>query len=284
MSKRDKKQKEKQAMNTEEIRALREEERINSVFPEQSQSGKLINNLLVLLASLLTAAVVIVGLFYLNRLTSFMNAYALPYLWMIDDSSGFMTELLHCAIRLLFVLVICVLFGFALDINFSSVGRPKEVWQKHVNWCMLTAFGSDVLLMLISRIFGGRAAGVSGSLFSQVMYYITKLAVVPFTNIMLYLVIPSAIIKIVVTLVSNSDKKVELPLTVLTTVTLTLGMLGMSWEGVRGAGWLLSVYALIQSASYSVVYHRTNTIWKPTLLYMGVTALYYPLSYLLNLI
>ena len=204
MSKRDKKQKEKQAMNTEEIRALREEERINSVFPEQSQSGKLINNLLVLLASLLTAAVVIVGLFYLNRLTSFMNAYALPYLWMIDDSSGFMTELLHCAIRLLFVLVICVLFGFALDINFSSVGRPKEVWQKHVNWCMLTAFGSDVLLMLISRIFGGRAAGVSGSLFSQVMYYITKLAVVPFTNIMLYLVIPSAIIKIVVTLVSNS--------------------------------------------------------------------------------
>ena len=56
MSKRDKKQKEKQAMNTEEIRALREEERINSVFPEQSQSGKLINNLLVLLASLLTAA------------------------------------------------------------------------------------------------------------------------------------------------------------------------------------------------------------------------------------
>ena len=138
--------------------------------------------------------------------------------------------------------------------------------------------------MLISRIFGGRAAGVSGSLFSQVMYYITKLAVVPFTNIMLYLVIPSAIIKIVVTLVSNSDKKVELPLTVLTTVTLTLGMLSMSWEGVRHAGLLLAVYALIQSASYSVVYHRTNTIWRPTLLYMGVTALYYPLSYLLNLI
>lgn len=284
MSKQDKKQKEKQAMNAEEIRALREEERINSVFPEQSQSGKLLNNLLVLFAALFTATLVFVGLFYLNRLTSFMNSYALPYLWMIDDSSGFMTELLHCAIRLLFVLVICVLFGFALDINYSSKGRPKEVWGKYVKWCVLAAFGSDVLLMLISRFFGGRSAGVSGSLFSQVMYYITKLAVVPFTNIMLYLVIPSAIIKIVVTLVSNSDKKVELPLTVITTITLTLGMLGMSWDGVRNAGLLLAVYALVQSASYSVVYHRTNTIWRPTLLYMGVTALYYPLSYLLNLI
>lgn len=284
MSKQDKKQKEKQAMNAEEIRALREEERINSVFPEQSRSGKIINNLIVLLSALLTTALVFTGLFYLNRLTSFMNAYALPYLWMIDNSSGFMTELLHCLIRLLFVLAVCVLFGFALDINYSSKGRPKEVWGKYVKWCVLAAFGSDVLLMLVSRIFSGRAAGVSGSIFSQMMYYITKIGVIPFTNIMLYLVIPSAILRIVITLAANSDKKVELPLTVITTVILTLGMLGMSWTGVRGAGWLLSVYALIQSASYSVVYHRTNTIWKPTLLYTGVTALYYPLSYLLNLI
>ncbi len=278
------KQNEKLSMNEEELRAKLEEERINSVFPDQSPSSKVINNVLVLLTSLVTAALILVGLFYLNRLTSFMNSYALPYLWMIDDSSGFMAELLHCVIRLLFVLAICVLFGFALEINYSAKSRPKDVWQKHVKWCLIAAFGSDVLLMLISRIFEGRSAAVSGSVFSQTMYYITKLAVVPFTNIMLYLVIPSAIIKIVITLVSDSDKKVELPLTVLTTVTLTLGMLGMSWDGIRNAGFLLSVYALIQSASYSVVYHRTNTIWRPVLLYIGVTALYYPLSYLLNLI
>lgn len=280
----DRKAKEKKGMTAEEIRAMREEERINSVFPEERRAPIVLRRLLEITVSVVTAAALVAGLFYLNRLTAFLNAYALPYLWMIGDSSGYLAELLHSVIRLLVVALVCCLFGFALEINFSKGTRPKEVWQKPARICLWVAFGSDVLYALGSRLLVGRPEAVTGSVFSQIMYYFTKIAVVPAANVLLFLVLPSAIMKILVTLASESHKRIELPLILTSTVTLTLGMLGMTWSGVKNAGWLLVGYALLQSAACSVLYHRTNNVRRVILLYAAVTALYYPLAWLLRLV
>ena len=170
------------------------------------------------------------------------------------------------------------------NINYSSKGRDKLCWTNIVKYSVWAAFGVDILYLVLSRIFGSPFALPGGGIFSQVMYFLTKLFVVPFANVMLYLVLPSAIIKMILTLVSETREKTELPLTVVCSITMILGMLGISWSGLRTAGFLIVLYAIVQGVACSIVYHRTDTIWRPVLLYSGVTAVYYVLAFLLALI
>lgn len=284
MSKKSKAEQKKQGMTAEQIRAMREEERIASVLPEKTRSQKNLEWLFIWLATVVTTAVVIVVLHYLEQLMGILCSMVLPYLWMVDNSSGFLAELVTKVMELGVVVLVIIGFDFALDINFASTGRPSEVWRKQVKYCLLAAFGSDLLFVVMSRILTGGDVGVRGSLLSRILYYVTKIGVLPLANVMLYLVIPSAVVRMILIFVSDTKEKTELPLTVAATVTLTLGMIGVSASGILGAGFAVLVYVLIQSAAYSVLYHRTNVIWPPVVLYAFVTALYYPVAALLHAI
>lgn len=141
-----------------------------------------------------------------------------------------------------------------------------------------------MLFLLISRITGEPQLIVSGSEFSQIMYYLTKIVIVPLSSILFYVVLPSMILETVSALFFNSRAEIYTPLMVFSTVMLAAGQLGMSWAGISSAGFMIILYALIQSVACSVLYHRTQRIWLPIVLYAIVTALYYPLSGLLYLI
>lgn len=281
---RRKKETEKQAMTSNDIRTMREEQLLDSIYREKTKKEKNIEACMIWFAAIVSAAAVTVGLYYFGVLNSFIGSTVLPYLWMIENDSGFLAEFLVKLIELALVLFITVSFSFALNINYSSKGRPKERWTNIVKYSVLAAFGIDLIYLIISRIFNGVFSIPHGSLFSQTMYFITKLIVVPFANIMLYLVLPSAIVKMILTLLSETREKTELPLIVVSSVTMTLGMLGMSWDAIKSAGLLIAVYSAVQGIAYSIVYHRTDTIWRPVLLYSGVTAVYYVLAFALSLI
>ena len=285
MPKYDKKQDgEKKAMTASEIRDMREEEMLDSVYREKTQQEKHVENGIIWGVTLIVTAVLVVGLHYLGVLESIISEFLLPFLWMVDDSSGFLAEFFAKLLELALILFVTVSFGFALNINYSSKGRPKETWKKLVGYATLAAFGIDVLYLVLSRIFSGPFTPPVGGIFSQVMYYITKLLIVPFAHVMLYLVVPSAIIKMILTLISHTREQTELPLTVAGSVILALGMLGMTWSDVKSAGFLIIFYVIVQAAAYSIIYHRTDTIWRPVLLYSGVTGTYYILAWLLSLI
>ena len=275
---------EKQAMTSQDIRAMREDELLDSVYREKTVKEKNVETGVVWAATVVSAVVVIVALYYFGLLNSAIGSLVLPYLWMIENGSGFLAEFFSKIIELSLVLFITVSFGFALNINYSSKGRDKICWTNIVKYSVWAAFGIDVIYLVLSRIFGSPFAMPGGGIFSQVMYFLTKLLVVPFANVMLYLVLPSAIIKMILTLISETREKTELPLTVVCSVTMILGMLGMSWSGLRTAGIPIILYAIVQGVAYSIVYHRTDTIWRPVLLYSGVTAVYYVLAFLLALI
>lgn len=275
---------EKKAMTADEIHAMREEERVNSVYPEDTAVKKNVKIAVKYIVMAITTAIILVGLFAFSSLTSYLCANGIQYFSLIDDSSGFLSEAMTKVLQLALVLVITVLFGFFIKVNFSWKGRPASTWGKYVKICLIAAFAADVLFLLKSRILGEPQLIVSGTIFSQTLYYLTKICLVPCANILLFLVLPSAVIKNVLVLITDNRTQAEIPLIVATTVILTLGQLGMSWEGISGAGIAIAIYALIQSAVCSVIYHRTEIVWFPVLVYAGVTVLYYPLSWLLYLI
>lgn len=275
---------EKEAMNAEEIRALREEERVNSIYPDETNVGRQVKITVRYLVVAIATAVILVGLFAFSSLTSYLWRNYAQYLSIVDNSSGFLTEAVTKVLQLALVLVIIVLFGFFIKINFSWKGRPANLWGKYVPICVAVAFAVDVLFLLKSRIFGESQLIVGGTAISQILYYFTKLCLVPCANILLFLVIPSAIIKNILVLITDNKSQAEIPLIFATTIILTLGQLGMSWQGISSAGFAIVFYALIQSVAYSVIYHRTEVVWFPVLVYVGVTVLYYPLSWLLYLI
>lgn len=285
MSKKPNKQDpEKKAMNASEIRAMREEEMLDSVYREKTQQEKNMQTALIWVVTAVGTAVLVVALHYFGVLCSVVTDFVLPYFWMLDNTSGFLAEFITKLLELALVLFVAISFNFALNVNYSTKGRPKEAWKKRVGYATLAAFGIDVIYLVVSRIFSGPFVPPSGGIFSQTMYYFTKLLLVPFTNVMLYLVLPSAILRIVLTLISETREKTELPLTVAGSVILVLGMLGMSWSGVRGAGFIIGFYAVVQAVAYSIIYHRTDTVWRPVVLYGGVTGTYYILAWLLSLI
>ena len=285
MSKKPNKQDpEKKAMSASEIRAMREEEMLDSVYHEKTQKEKNIETVLLWAAAVAGTALLITALHYWNMLSGKITAFIMPYFWMLDNRNGYLAECLTKLLELALVLVVTIAFGFALNIQYSGAGRPKETWKKRVGYATVAAFGVDVLYLVLSRIFDGSFVPPEGSAFATVMYYLTKLLRVPVVNIMLYLAIPSALLRMVLTPLSETRDKMYLPLTIAGALILTLGMLGMSWSGLRSAGFFIVMYAALQAAAYSVIYHRTDTVWRPVVLYMGVTGTYYILAWLLSLI
>lgn len=275
---------EKEAMTAEEIRAIREDERINSVYPEDTVSRKNVKVAVKYIAVTVAAAAILVGLFAFSSLTSYLCANIAQYVSFLDNSSGFLTEAITKVLQLALVLVVTVLFGFFIKIDFGRKDRPVSIWGKSVAICIAVALAADILFLMKSRILSEPQLIVSGTVISQIFYYITKICLVPFANIMLFLVIPSAIIKNILVLITDNKSQAEIPLIVATTVILTLGQLGMSWESISGAGLAIAAYALIQSAVYSTIYHRTEVVWFPILTYAGVTVFYYVMSWLMYLI
>ncbi len=285
MPKKNKKDKaEKQAMTSDDIRAMREDELLDSIYREKTQNEKNVETGVIWFAAVASTAVVIVGLYYFGKLNSLISSFVMPYLWMIEDGSGFLPEFFSKLIELALVLFITVSFSFALNINYSSKGRSKENWTKMVRYSVLAAFGVDLIYLVVSRIFDSPFSMPDGGMFSRVMYFVTKIFVVPSANVMLYLVLPSAIVKMILTLICDTREKTELPLTVVSSITMILGMLGMSWSEVKYAGLPIVLYVAVQGVAYSIVYHRTDTIWRPIMLYSGVTSVYYVLAFALSLI
>ncbi|MBQ5545581.1 MAG: hypothetical protein IIU00_07850 [Clostridia bacterium] len=284
LNKKGKKSEEKAAMFADEIRELRELERLDSVYTEQSRSVRTHDMLIISLITMALGALILTGLYFAEKYLGNLRNTALFYLWMIDDSAGFMTDTVTAVIHLLLFTLIAVCFGFALDINFSRSGRPKEVWGKNIRFILLASFGSCVLYAGGHYLLTGSSFALTGSILSKSLYYFFMLTVVPTANVLLYLVLPSAIIRMILVLVSDTKEKTELPLIFAGTAIMTLGLLGIIPRSIENFGWIIFLFTLIQSAACSVLYHRTDTIWPVVLMYSGVSATYYILAALLHLL
>lgn len=275
----------KEIITAEEIRRIREQERINSVSPEKSYEKEKIKIVLKYAAVTAVAAVLFVLFFLLSGFLSSVSGVIIGYLSVIDDSSGFLFEFVNKLIYLAAAAIVTLLFGFSLKKIRGEKKRGNiEGDFKCIGICTAAALVTDVLFLLISRITGASQLIVSGSVLSQIMYYLTKIMIVPLSNIIFYVVLPSMLLEFASSLFFNSRADIRIPLMIFSTVMLAAGQLGMSWAGISGAGFMITLYALIQSGVCSVVYHRTQRIWLPILIYALVTALYYPLSGLLYLI
>ncbi|MGN0475428.1 MAG: hypothetical protein ACI4IJ_10085 [Acutalibacteraceae bacterium] len=275
----------KEIITAEEIRRIREQERINSVSPEKSYEKEKIKIVLKYAAVTAVAAVLFVLFFLLSGFLSSVSGVIIGYLSVIDDSSGFLFEFVNKLIYLAAAAIVTLLFGFSLKKIRGEKKRGNiEGDFKWIGICTAAALVTDVLFLLISRITGASQLIVSGSVLSQIMYYLTKIMIVPLSNIIFYVVLPSMLLEFASSLFFNSRAEIRIPLMIFSTVMLAAGQLGMSWAGISGAGFMITLYALIQSGVCSVVYHRTQRIWLPILIYALVTALYYPLSGLLYLI
>ena len=140
---------EKQGMTAEEIRQLREQERMDSVYDQQTVSKRVLFTSLNYLAAFAAGAAILVALYYENMLVSWLRSEIAIYLWMIDDSSSFLADAMAAVLHLLIYTLAAVLFGFALDINYAGHGRPKEVWGRYVRFILPAAFGSCLLYVAI---------------------------------------------------------------------------------------------------------------------------------------
>ncbi len=276
------KSEEKPAMTTEEIRAMKEQERIDSVLPEQPVSKRALYTSLNYAVALVSGAVILVALYYESILVSYLRGAISEYLRDIDNSSGFLSDFLTGALNLLVFALIAFLFGFALDINYSGKGRPREIWGKYIKFILPAAFGSCIVYLLIRHLTTGASFRVSGSILSQILYYFTMIVIVPAGNVLLYLVLPSSAIRMLLTVVSDTKERAELPLTIVSTAVMTIAMLGVTPRHIENYGLPVAVFALIQSAACSLLYRRTNVIRYTILLYSGVSALYLALAPVLN--
>lgn len=273
-----KKAKEKPGMTAEEIRALREKERMDSVYIETPRSKKALYYALTYITAVVAAIAATVGLYYLGILVSRVRSEALPYLWMADNSSGFLADAVTAVINLLLFTVIAISLGFALDINYANTGRPREVWGKQLKYILALAFGGCVAYFVWHRITSGCAFTLTGSLLSNIMYYVSMLTIVPLANVLLYLVLPSAVIRMLLILASDTKEKTEPPLIIACTLIMTFGMMGMSPANIDNLGSASAAVTLAECAACSILYHRTNVVWTTALLLSGANALYYVLS------
>ncbi len=271
---REKKTTETPGMNAEEIRALREQERIDSVCSEPPSSRKALYPAVNYLTVLAAAAVILTGLYYAGMLTGTIRSLIQPYLGMVDDSSGFLTDMLTALLNLLLFTVIAVLFGFALAINFARHGRPREVWGSQVKYIVPAAFLSCLVYAAFRFLSGGGAFAVSGSVLSRCLYYVNMIVIVPAANVLLFLVLPSAVIRMLLTVVSDTKERTELPQIIVCALIMALGLIGVNPAHITLFGFPAFLFALVLSALCSFLYHRTNVIWCTVLLYAGVSGLY----------
>lgn len=197
---------------------------------------------------------------------------------MIDDSSGFLSAAVTGILHLAFFFLIAVLFGFALDINYARSGRPREVWGGQIGWILSAAFGSGVVYAVFRFITRHSAFTVGGSLLSRVLYDICMLTVVPAANVLLFLVLPSAILRMALTVSSDTRERAELPLIIASALVMTFALMGCSPVYIEYYGFPAVLFPLALCSALSVLYHRTNTIWPAILTYSGVSGLYLLLS------
>ena len=108
------------------------------------------------------------------------------------------------------------------------------------------------------------------------------IALVPAANVLLFLVLPSAIIRMLLTVVSDTKERAELPLTIVSAFVMTVAMLGITPNHIENYGAAIFLFALVQSAACSLLYHKTNVIRFTILMYSGVSALYLALAFLMN--
>lgn len=278
---------EKPGMTAGEIRELREKERMDSVYYEPPASKKAGLILLLYAAALAVGIGILVGLYYGNILLSWLKGLVSPYLELADNSSGFLDPLMTGVLQLLLFAAVAFLFGFALHINYSPSlrnGRPKEIWGKPVSIAVPAAFAGCAVYVVCRHLAYGSSFLAAGSVLSKVLYYVTMLAVVPAANILLFLVLPSALLRIVLTLLSDTSEKIELPLILMTTIIMSLALLGITPRNLENFGLPILLFTLLQSAVCSVVYHKTNVILYTVLVYSGVSGLYFALAALLNLL
>ncbi len=272
------------AITEEELLRLQEKERLDSVFPEAPASKKALTNVWIYLITAGSSCVILTLLYYAGLLIGNIRYEAVGYLGMIDDSAGFLSDTVTALLHILLFIIIAVLLGIALNINYSVHGRPNEVLGKYKKFILLASFGSCAAYVLIHHLAVGRSFSLSGSLLSKSLYYVSMLTVVPVANILLYLVLPLALIRMLLTLVSETKQKAELPLIIAGTVIMTLGLLGINPANIENFGLEITLFTLVQSAACSLLYLKTNVIWSTVLLYSGVSGLYFILTALLNLI
>lgn len=279
-----KKHEEKKAMTAEEIRAMREQERLDSVYPEPTpvRNGprKVIPWLAVLV---LTVVLLAAGMLIYDWLISAL-VYLDGYLAGVDFDSGLLTESVIVLLRSGIVLVVAMAVGRLLKIDMSSKCAPFAEWGKSLKTWLLVALAADALFLLGSWLAGKSVELTSSPGMYPIVYYILKIFFVPLENIILFVAIPSQIIGHVAPFIFDSKKESELPLMISSTVILAAAQLGMTWSGIAGADIVIIVYGLIQSAACSVLYHRSGNVWVPTAVYSGVTVLYYLMSWLLSIV
>ncbi len=273
---------EAQGLSAGEIRELREKERIDSVYLEPPATKKAVFTTVNFIVAFVCGAVILVALYYAAFLTGYLRSLLMPSLYAVDDSSGFLTDFVTGVLNILLFAVIAVLFDFVLNINYSGHGRPKEAWGRYIKFILPAAFGSCLVYAVIHHLTAGGSFRVSGSILSQIFYYVTEIAVVPAANILLFLVLPSAVIQMLLTVVSDTKERTELPLIIATTLIMTAGLLGITPNHIELYGNGIFAFTLMQSAACSLLYHRTNVIRAPILLYAGVSAFYLALAALLN--
>ncbi len=282
MKKNGKNSEEKKAMNAVEIREPREQERMDSVYMEQPASKKALYTAINYIVALAAGAVILVALYYEDMLVSHIRPTVVLYLWMIDDSAGFLGDTVNALLNMLIFALIAVFFGFALDINYSAHGRPKEAWGEYIKYILPAAFGSCFLYAVIRHFIAGGSFNVPGSILSKCLYYFCIIAIVPAANVLMYLVLPAAIIRMLLVVVSDTKKRAELPATIASALVMTFAQLGVTPNHIQLYGAGIFIFTLIQSAACSFLYHRINVIRYTILLYSGVSALYLLLAALLN--
>lgn len=282
MKKNGKNSEEKKAMNAVEIREPREQERMDSVYMEQPASKKALHTAINYIVALAAGAVILVALYYEDMLVSHIRPTVVLYLWMIDDSAGFLGDTVNALLNMLIFALIAVFFGFALDINYSAHGRPKEAWGEYIKYILPAAFGSCFLYAVIRHFIAGGSFNVPGSILSKCLYYFCIIAIVPAANVLMYLVLPAAIIRMLLVVVSDTKKRAELPATIASALVMTFAQLGVTPNHIQLYGAGIFIFTLIQSAACSFLYHRINVIRYTILLYSGVSALYLLLAGLLN--
>ena len=158
----------KKAKNTNQNQTVTDEQkRLDLVYSEEPVSKNLFYNIVTYFSAFAAGAVILTGLYYEDRLVSMLRSFILPYLSIIDDSSGFLSDMVTSVINLLFFLIIAILFGFALDMNYSVHGRPKEIWAKYIKYILPAAFASCLLYIAVHHLATGKTFHLTGSPLSQ---------------------------------------------------------------------------------------------------------------------
>lgn len=278
------KKEEKKGMSADEIRAMREQERLDSVYPEPTavhSGGRRIMPWLVVLG--LTAVLLAAGMLLYDWLMKGL-LYLDGFLSGVDFDRGLLTESVFALLRSGVVLALALIIGHFLKIDMDGKCAPFAEWGKSLRTWLIVALAADVLFLLGSWLSGESIELTTTPGMYPIVYYIIKIFFVPLENVVLFAAVPSQIIGHIAPFVFDSKKKSELPLMISSTVILAVAQLGMSWEGIVGADIVIIAYALIQSAVCSVLYHRSGNVWVPTAVYSAVTVLYYLMSWLLSMI